>query len=162
MAERMVEVGYIVKAHGIKGEVIVALTTNRSERVLPGTTLCCSGKELEVVASSPHLGRWIVRFDGIDNRTLAESLRGKALSAPPITDESEIWIDEIVGLPVYDQRGELLGSVEALEANPASDLLVLDSGLLIPLVFFKDDAPDYRQCKQIHVEIPEGLIESES
>ena len=67
-----------------------------------------------------------------------------------------------MGLPVYDQRGELLGSVEALEANPASDLLVLDSGLLIPLVFFKDDAPDYRQCKQIHVEIPEGLIESES
>ncbi|TAN20253.1 MAG: 16S rRNA processing protein RimM [Actinomycetota bacterium] len=162
MAEKTLEVGYIVKAHGIKGEVIVALITNRSERVAPGSTLACGGRDLKVAASSPHQGRWIVHFDGITSRTLAESLRGKPLFAPPIVDDGEIWVDEIVGLPVVDQYENRLGIVAALEANPASDLLVLQTGEVIPLVFVVEGDMDYHHSGAIHVNIPEGLLESET
>lgn len=162
MAEKVVEIGYIVKPHGVKGEVIVALTTNRVERLSPGANLSIDNRGLVVVLSSPHKGRWIVRFEGIDDRNDAELLRGETLYAPPIAEEGEIWIDEIAGLPVYDQDGRLLGKVEALELNPASDLLVLDSGLLVPLVFLSEDVEDYRAAGAVHVTIPEGLIESES
>ncbi len=162
MAEKSLEVGYIMKAHGIKGEVIVGLITNRSERLDPGSMLACDGRHLKVVASSAHQGRWIVRFDGIASRTEAESYRGKPLFAPPIADESEIWIDEIVGLPVIDQHENQLGVVAALEANPASDLLVLQTGEVIPLVFVVEGELDYRVSGAIHVKIPEGLLESEA
>ncbi len=162
MAGKTLEVGYIAKAHGLKGEVIVALTTNRSERVEPGSTLHCHGKELKIISSSAHQGRWIVRFEGVNDRTQAESLKGKALDASPIVDEGEMWVDEIVGLSVLDQAGTKLGIVSALQVNPASDLLVLDSGMLIPLVFVVEGELDYRRCGEIHVDIPEGLLESES
>ncbi len=162
MADRTVEVGYIVKAHGLKGDVIVALTTNRHERVSPGATLICSGQDLKIVSSSPHQGRWIVHFEGVDDREAAEHLRGETLLAAPILDDSEVWIHEISGLPVYDQQGKLLGAVVALELNPASDLLVLDSGLLVPLIFLKDGDLDYHKTGVLHVEIPEGLLESGS
>ncbi|MDA8081158.1 MAG: ribosome maturation factor RimM [Actinomycetota bacterium] len=161
MAEKTLEVGYVVKAHGLKGEVIVALTTNRSERVEPGSTLRCSGKDLKIISSSAHQGRWIVRFEGVDDRNQAEALRGMVMSASPILDENEIWVDEIVGLPVFDQAGNKLGVVDALQANPASDLLVLDSGVLIPLVFVVEGELAYRRCGAIHVSIPDGLLESE-
>ncbi|NNN20189.1 MAG: 16S rRNA processing protein RimM [Acidimicrobiaceae bacterium] len=160
MAERTLEVGYILKAHGIKGEVIVVLTTNRSERVAPGTLLTSSDMNLHIVSSSPHQGRWIVQFEGIHTRTLAESLKGKSLSAPAIVDDSEIWVDEIVGLPVFDQNGRQLGIVQALQSNPASDLLVLESGELIPLAFVLEGEMDYHRSGSIHVKIPEGLLES--
>jgi 16S rRNA processing protein RimM len=35
----LLEVGRITKPHGIRGEVVVALTTDRTERVAPGAVL---------------------------------------------------------------------------------------------------------------------------
>jgi len=46
--------------------------------------------------------------------------------------------------------------VEAVEANPASDLLVLDSGALIPVRFVTShDAA----AGVVEVDIPEGLLD---
>ncbi len=159
MAGEMVKVGYVARAHGIRGDVFVMLTSNRIERMSPGSELVCGGTEISVASSSRHGTGWIVHFKGVEDRNAAESLRGKPLSAEPIQDESEIWIDEVSGLPVYDQNGRLLGTVEALEANPASDILVLDSGVLVPLIFLTNDASDCRKTGSLHAAIPEGLVE---
>ena len=42
-----------------------------------------------------------------------------------------------------------------VEANPASDLLVLDNGHLIPLTFVTEIEPNVR----LDVDVPEGLFE---
>ena len=42
-----------------------------------------------------------------------------------------------------------------VEANPASDLLVLDSGALVPLTFVTNVEANVR----IDVDVPEGLFE---
>ena len=47
-----------------------------------------------------------------------------------------------------------LGRVEAVQANPAHDLLVLDSGALIPIVFVVDTQPGV-----VTVDVPDGLLE---
>jgi 16S rRNA processing protein RimM len=47
-----------------------------------------------------------------------------------------------------------LGGVIAVEANPASDLLVLDGGGLIPLRFVVEHAPGH-----LVVDIPAGLLD---
>ena len=40
-----------------------------------------------------------------------------------------------------DRSGVELGTVEAVEANPASDLLVLDGERLVPLTFVVEHEP---------------------
>jgi 16S rRNA processing protein RimM len=55
---------------------------------------------------------------------------------------------------VVDQTGEDRGTVVAVEANPASDLLVLDSGALVPLRFVVTEGPG-----SLTVDVPAGLFD---
>ena len=150
----LLEVGRVIKPHGLRGEVIVELITNRTERVAPDTVLSSSGGDLRIVASRPHQGRWIVSFDGVPDRTAAEGLRGTILQAEPLDDADEFWVHELVGAEVVDTTGRWLGSVTAVEANPASDLLVLDGGGLVPLHFVVSREPG-----RVVVDPPEGLLD---
>ena len=57
----MLEVGRVTRPHGVRGEVNVLLTSNRTERVAPGAVLTTpSGAGLEVVSSRPHKNGFIV------------------------------------------------------------------------------------------------------
>jgi 16S rRNA processing protein RimM len=151
----LLEVGRIVKPHGIRGEVIVDLSTNRTERVDAGSVLSSDVGDLEVLYSSPHQHRWIVAFKGVEDRNRAEELRGTVLRAEPIEgeDDDTLWVHELVGARVYDTNGLFYGSVLEVEANPASDLLVLAQGL-VPLTFVVEQAPE-----RVVIDPPEGLLE---
>jgi 16S rRNA processing protein RimM len=148
------EVGRITRSHGLRGEVVVALVTNRLERVGTGAVLHAGDRRLEVVASRPHREKWIVRFAGIDTREAADELRGQALTAPAIDDPDELWVHELIGAVVVEADGTTRGRVESVLANPASDVLVLDSGALVPLTFVVDHAPG-----RLVIDPPAGLFD---
>ena len=135
----MLEVGRVVKPHGLKGEVIVALVTNRpDERMAAGTVLASARGDLTVEWAKPHQNRWIVQFEGVAGRDAAEALRDTVLSAEPLDDgedDDTLWVHELIGAEVVGVDGRSYGPVEAVEANPASDLLVLAGGGLVPLTF---------------------------
>jgi 16S rRNA processing protein RimM len=151
----VLEVGRIVKAHGIRGEVIVDLVSNRPDvRLAPGSVLSSDRGDLEVLTATPHQGRWIVAFDGILDRNAAETYRGVVLTAEPIDDDDTLWVHELVGAEVVDLAGTSYGSVEAVEANPASDLLVLSGERLVPLVFVVIKAPG-----RVVIDPPPGLLD---
>jgi 16S rRNA processing protein RimM len=149
------EVGRIIKAQGLKGQVLVDLWSDRTERLAPGSELLSDRGPLRVVASIAHQQRFIVTFDGITTREAAEHLRGVVLSAPRLEDESVIWVDQLYDAEVFDAQGVRRGVVVGVEANPASDLLVLDSGALVPLTFVTTVEANVR----IDVDVPEGLFE---
>ncbi len=151
----MLEVGRIVKPHGLRGEVIVALTTNREERVAPGSWIRAGDRQLRVDRATPHRGRFIVSFEGVSGIDAAEELRDLRLFAPPLEDQDVLWVHEMIGSRVEDVGGRVLGTVEAVQANPASDLLVLDGGALIPLRFVVDSDPG----ELITVDVPDGLVD---
>lgn len=157
-AEGLLEVGRIVKAHGIRGEVIVEVLSNRPGRFAPGSVLVGAGvREFLVLRSQSHGGasRLIVAFDGVETRSAAEQLRDTVLSGEPVDgDDSELWVHDLVGAGVFDLGGVAIGTVVAVEANPASDLLVLDGGALIPLVFVRESSPS-----RIVVDLPAGLLD---
>jgi 16S rRNA processing protein RimM len=152
----LLTVGRVTKAHGLRGEVIVQLWTELTERLDPGSTLITRRGPLTVEAARPFQDRWIVLFDGYYDRTQAETLRGVELEAEAIDVPGALFVHELVGATVRDIHGTPLGSVTAVEANPASDLLVLESGGLIPLRFMTEhDQPN----GTIVVDIPEGLLD---
>jgi 16S rRNA processing protein RimM len=152
----MLEVGRIAKAHGIRGEVIVDLVSNRPDlRLAPGSVLQSPRGPLEVLTSTPHQTRWIVAFRGIEDRNAAETYRNTVLSAEPVDgDEDTLWVHELIGAEVFDLAGRSYGPVEAVEANPASDLLVLSGERLVPLVFVKTRLPG-----RVVIDPPPGLLD---
>lgn len=158
----LLEVGQIMRAHSLKGEVVVQLVTNRTDRLSVGSRLSTkvSGTRrvpavLEVIAARPFQNRYLVRFDGCDSREAAEALRGVTLLAEAESAASdELYVHELIGKHVLDQTGIDRGAVVAVEANPASDLLVLVGGALVPLRFVTS-----ADQTTIRVEVPDGLFE---
>ncbi len=154
--EGMLEVGRITKAHGLKGEVVVELTSQRAERSERGARFVVSEGELTIDRAKPHGGRWIVLFDGVSTRERAEELRGETLWAPPLDDaEGVLWVHELVGARVVEVDGTERGTVVSVQSNPASDLLELDTGALVPATFVVDGPED----GTVTVSTPPGLFE---
>ena len=153
-ASLLLEVGRIDRAHGIRGEVVVTLWTNRTERLENGAVLCSDLGDLTVAAARAFQQRWIVRFAEVSDRSSAEALRGQSLRAEPISDPDELWVHELIGMMVCEIDGTERGRVEAVQANPASDLLVLESGALVPLTFLANQTGD-----RLFVDVPDGLFD---
>lgn len=160
-ARPLLEVGRISRPHGLSGEVVVDLVTNRLERLSPRAELTCRGtggvsveRVLTVRGSRPFQGRHLVRFEGVEDREAAEELHGAVLLAPAVSDPEALFVHELVGCEVVDQEGTSRGRVAAVRENPASDLLELDDGRLVPLRFLVGREEDV-----LRVDVPAGLFE---
>lgn len=147
--------GRIGKAHGLAGDVVVDLTTDRTARLDVGATLHWDGGTLVVESARPFQGRFLVHFTGVTDRTGAERLRGALLRAPALEEPDTLWVHQLVGARVVGVDGAELGIVAAVEANPASDLLVLEGGGLVPMRFVTAFEPGVR----VTVDIPAGLLD---
>jgi 16S rRNA processing protein RimM len=96
-----------------------------------------------------------VHFAGVSDRSAAEALHGEVLTAEPLEDPDVLWVHDLVGSEVVAAAdGARLGVVEAVEANPASDLLVLDGGGLVPLTFLVR-----AEAGRLVVDPPAGLLD---
>lgn len=153
----MLLVGRVGKAHGLRGEVAVHLLSSEEERLAPGSVLARGdgGEPLRIVEARPHQDRWLVRFEGVHDRTAAEALTGVELHAEPIEVDDALWVHELVGAPVVDTSGSACGSVAAVVANPADDLLELDSGALVPVTF----VVGWDDRRRVVIDPPEGLLD---
>ncbi len=140
-------VGQVVRAHGIRGEVVVRPSTDRPAlRFVPGATLDASdGTTLTVRTVRPHGGRLLVALAGVSDRSAAERLARLTLTVDvpddaPGEHPDEYYDAQLVGLQARAADGSLVGTVTAVEHGPAQDLLVLDpvdrpgSRLRVPFV----------------------------
>jgi 16S rRNA processing protein RimM len=150
------EVGRIGKPHGIRGDVTVMMVTDRAERTEPGAVLHAGERALVIAMARPVRAGWVIHFEGVDDREAAESLRNQMLFADPIdADDGELWVRDVIGCEVVDSTGRVLGTVTAVEANPAHDLLVLDGSALVPMPFVVEHAPG-----RIVIDPPDGLFDA--
>ena len=74
--------------------------------------------------------------------------------AAPLDDPDELWVHELIGAAVVEADGTPRGTCVAVVENPAADLLELDSGALVPVVFVVDQTPE-----RIVIDPPPGLFE---
>ena len=152
------EIGRIGRPHGLRGDVMVTLTTNHDERVAVGTTWWVGDREVDGrVERAPHQGRHIVHLSGLDDRDAAAALTGARVFATPARRRAR---RRGVGARGDRRRrsstaaGRDHGRVVAVEANPAHDLLVLESGGLVPMVFVVEHVGD-----RVVIDPPDGLLD---
>lgn len=152
----VLEVGRVVKPHGLNGETVVDLVSNRVERLAPGSVLDSDAGALVVTRSRPFQGRWLVFFDGVHDRPSADALRGVVLRAEPMDDDPEaLWVHELVGAEMSRASdGVSVGRVVSVVSNPASDLLELDDGHLVPVRFVVA-----HEKGRVVVDAPDGLFD---
>lgn len=127
-----VVVGRVLKAHGLRGEVVVESLSDVPGRFDAGVTMRADGTPRTIASSRPHQGRVLVTFEGIGDRTAAEALRGATLTAPPadVSGSETYYAHELVGMAVVLEDGTWLGDVVDLVDIPSSagyDLLEIDT-----------------------------------
>ena len=163
-------VGRIGKAHGIRGELSVDVRTDDpGRRFAEGAKLGTDPDHgvLVVRRARPHSGRLIVSFEGVDDRTAAEVLRGTLLVADSATSgetgDDEWWDHDLVGLEVVTAGGERLGVVTAIVHTGGQDLVAVDRDgreLLLPFVAAIVPEVDVAGGRLVAVP-PEGLLDLE-
>ena len=153
----LLEIGWIRRAHGVRGDVLVELASDRPERVTAGARWFAGDGWLTVVAARRHQDRWLVTLAEIDDRSVAQRYTNRTVYAESVEDPDALWVHELIGSQVIEVSGRTRGTCVAVVANPAADLLELDSGALVPVVFITE-----RRDGTILIDPPLGLFDDEA
>lgn len=157
--------GQIGKPHGLGGEVYVVRISDDPRRFEPGSQLLHEdGRALVVSEARTHRNRFLVRFEGFEDRDAADTLRG-ALFVPAgearELEAGEFWEHDLEGLEVVHTRtGEVVGVVSHVLAGAAQDLLAIDTDAgerLVPLVAEIVTEVDV-EARRVSIDPPEGLL----
>lgn len=142
-------VGRVARAHGVRGEVVVAVHTDEpGQRFAAGATLFAQlrtgeRRTLTVAAARQHGGRLLVAFDAVSGRDAADALRGALLLVdsarlPAPSDPDEFYDHQLEGLAAHLADGTVVGVVVEVLHGPGGELLAIsrDGGaeLLVPFV----------------------------
>jgi len=129
-----VVVGVVRAPHGIKGEVKVDPRTDRfDERFRKGARLMSAAGEVRVASVRGTPAEPIVRFEGIDDRSGAERLRGELRVARERREGEHLWVD-LIGKRVVTPEGTELGTVTEILRAGGADVLVVNDDLMLPMI----------------------------
>jgi 16S rRNA processing protein RimM len=128
--------GVVVRAHGLRGEVVVDLHTDSpDERFADGAVLVARragapDAALRIESTRPHSGRLLVRFTEAPDRSTAEALRGTrllvaAVALPAPDDPDEFHVHQLEGLRAELADGAVVGVVADVIHGPGGELLVV-------------------------------------
>ena len=124
-------VGRVGRPHGLDGCFVVEDASEAPERFAVGARVLAGGTPATVVENKRSGGRLVVRLDRRVERGTPLAVQRAELPQP---DEDAFYVFQLVGLAVEEEGGRVLGRVQDVQPGPANDALVLDSGVLLPLV----------------------------
>lgn len=148
--DKLIAVGVLKGAHGVRGEVRVKSFTADPDAVFGyGPLLDETGAVLLTPKSArPGKDHFIVRPKEQKQKEDWDALRGRLLHVPraalPEADEEEFYIEDLAGMEVYTAAGSPAGRVRAVQDFGAGDLLEIElagqaSTIFVP--FTRADVP---------------------
>jgi 16S rRNA processing protein RimM len=162
LRDELILVGRVAGAFGVKGEVrITSLTADPLAIGGYGTLLREDGSPaLTLQGGRVAKGGVITRAEGVETRDEAEALRGLKLyvrrdSLPPVEEEDEYYVADLVGLGVQAADGEALGRVKSVHDFGAGDLLEIEppTGPSWWLPFTREAVPEVRMAERLIVAV---------
>jgi 16S rRNA processing protein RimM len=139
-----IEVGRILDAWGVKGWLKILPHSTDPEALFaarqwflqapdakfrPGFNAFTGTVSLQVDEAKTHSDSVVAKFSGIDDRTVAEALRGSRIFLPrssfPAASKDEFYWVDLIGLNVVNREGVDLGCVrDLMSTGPQSVLCV--------------------------------------
>ena len=167
MKQEFIQVGRIVNAHGIRGEVRV-----QPRRVSPALLTRCKtfyidGQAVVPTANHVHKDMVLLKLPGVDDMNAALALKGQDLyirRADAHLPQGVYFDDELLGLSVYEaDSGALLGELVSVDAYPAHKVYTVrgsEEYLIpaVPEVFIRSVDLD---ANRMEVRILEGMRSDE-
>lgn len=165
MEKSLAKIGYIMKTHGLKGEVTIKLYPD-APKISPQDVLM-------IELDSDHVPYFVenislknnqafVKFEDVHSIEQSEVLKGKSIfiakTKRPKLRKGEYYDDELIGLNVWEGE-ETLGYVtQVVHQGPARFIEVGEKSVLIPIngPFIKTIS---KTKKKIEVELPEGFLD---
>jgi len=164
-------VGYLVRPHGVRGELKVDIHSDNPERFAPGSELLLRAPRRPLTAVTVTRfrlvrGGGLITFAGCDTREAAEELRGSRLeverSRIPAAPPGHYYHYELVGCRCFEAEAGELGEVVELLEDGGGHLLQIRRGgrdLLVPFVEAFLERVDVA-AGRIDLNLPPGLIET--
>lgn len=166
-----IQIGYISKAHGIRGEVKAVLDVYDLDEYRRVKTLYLARKNEPLRLY--HVERFhlhnqkeiILRFAESTTRETADLLRGSTLYIPeaslPQLSGGHFYYFQVIGYQITDETRGPLGTVKDFIDGTAHDFMVMaykGSEVLIPTTDDFVGLADH-DSRSISVNLPDGLIE---
>ena len=130
MSDDLILVGRVAGAFGIKGEVRITAFTGEPLALVNYKTLLREDGSAGLTLTGGRVakGGVVARAKEIETREQAEAARGLQLfiprtRLPPVDDEDEFYIADLIGMDVVSLEGDLLGRVRSVRDFGAGDLL---------------------------------------
>jgi 16S rRNA processing protein RimM len=165
------DIGKIINTHGVRGEVKVLPLTDDVSRyqLLKEVIIERKGKMEQYAIDSVrvHKGNVLLKLKGVDNMEQAELLRNAVLKvhrndAVKLPKDS-YFICDIIGLNVFDSKGQALGAIKDVLKTGSNDVYIIDykgKEVLIPALKTVVKNIDIEAGTMV-VDLPEGIIEDE-
>ncbi len=137
-----VAVGRINATWGLRGHVKVTPLTSNPRRIQPGAVLLVRGEPREVLDVRYPKGFPCVVFEGYEDATAANALRGTLIEIDdadlPDLGRDEYYVHDLVGLDVVTTGGERLGRLAEVLRTGANDVYIVrrkgERDLLLPAI----------------------------
>ena len=146
--DKRICLGKIVAPHGIKGLVKIfpyGEDPNLIETLDQVFTAKDTNKTISITLKNP-MGKYILSsIEGCETRESAETLKGTELwiarsALPHIDNEDEFYIEDLIGLTVFDEKKQTIGTILTIQNYGAGDLLEIKPNSGEPyFVPFDDD-----------------------
>ena len=160
-------VGFLRRAHGVRGEIILDLHTDFPERLQNGRKLFIGEehKPMILAGTRPHAKGMLLKFKDIETPEDAGKLRNqwvyvKATDVPGLP-EGKVYQHELFGFDVVEENGNSLGELVEIIETGANDVYVVKNEAgkeillpAIPSVILEIDPA--RRLMRVH--LLEGLI----
>jgi 16S rRNA processing protein RimM len=143
LEDDLIEVGHIIGAHGVRGQVKVFSHTDPRENLLTYSPWIISqgGQQRTLEVSGKRQGKNVIAsLEGISGRDQAMELTGANIlihrDQLPELEQGEYYWSQLIGLDVVTIDGEQLGQVDQMLETGANDVMVVqgERERLIPYV----------------------------
>jgi 16S rRNA processing protein RimM len=128
--DELIAVGRVGRPHGLDGSFVVEDASENEALYAAGAGLWADGEPVTVTARKRSGGRLVVKLD-------RDVPRGATLSVPrsalPEPEAGNYYVFELIGLEVVEEGGRRLGAVADVAPGVANDVMMLDTGLSLPM-----------------------------
>ncbi len=168
MENKLLKIGFILKAHGIKGEVFLKIFDKEDSYIKEGIKLVLDAKTYVVKKLRRASGGLIVKLIGVDTRNHSDLLKGfEVFVGKDVFKNSlknkEVYLNQLKGFKIF-LKEDLKGVVSGFSQTPAHDLLVVDliSGGVVEIPYVSSFIIEINNLeKTIKVNCPKDLFDED-